>query len=173
MAFDAFMYIPGEKKLEGETQDEVMSGKKAFEISNFEIGAENNINIGSVSSGGGAGKASFKELVITKKTDTASCGLFSKLCEGGHIDDVHIVLRRSGGAAGSSGSTFLQFDFKLVMIQDITWSGSDGDDVCQETVVLQYGAMKVTYSAQDQKGKMSVSGDAMWSRVKNNASLSV
>ena len=91
MAFDAFMYIPGEKKLAGETQDEAMSKEGAFEISNFEIGAENNINIGSVSSGGGAGKASFKELVITKKTDTASCGLFSKLCEGGHIDDVHIV----------------------------------------------------------------------------------
>ena len=109
MSFDAFMYVPGENKLAGETQDDDMSKEKAFEILSFEIGAENNINIGSISAGGGAGKATFKELIITKKTDTASCGLFSKLCEGGHLDDVHIVLRRSGGAAGKSGVTFLQF----------------------------------------------------------------
>lgn len=173
MSFDAFMYVPGEKKLAGETQDDDMSKENAFEILSFEIGAENNINIGSISAGGGAGKATFKELNITKKTDTASCGLFSKLCEGGHLDDVHVVLRRSGGSAGKSGVTFLQFDFKMVMIQDISWSGSDGDDICEETLVLQYGAMKVTYSQQDTKGKMSVHGDAMWSRVKNNASLTV
>ncbi|MCR8827350.1 type VI secretion system tube protein Hcp [Pseudosulfitobacter koreensis] len=173
MSFDAFMYMPGEGKLKGETQDDDMSKLDAFEILSFEIGAENNINIGSISSGGGAGKATFKELTVTKKTDTASCGLFTRLCEGGHIQDVHIVLRRSGGTAGKSGATFLKFDFKLVMIQDISWSGSDGDDICEETLVMQYGAMKVEYSQQDVKGTMKKHSDAMWSRVKNKAELTV
>lgn len=173
MSFDAFMYIPGESKLEGETQDDAMAKQKAFEILSFEIGAENNINIGSISSGGGAGKATFKELTVTKKTDTASCGLFTRLVEGGHIQDVHIELRRSGGADGASGTTFLKFDFKLVMLQDISWSGSDGDDICEETLVMQYGAMKVEYSKQDIKGKMAKHSDAMWSRVKNKAALEV
>jgi type VI secretion system secreted protein Hcp len=173
MSFDAFMYIPGVKEVEGETQDDVMSEKKAFEILSFEIGAENNINIGSISAGGGAGKAVFKELTVTKKTDTASCGLFLKLCEGKHFDDAHIVLRRSGGSDNVSGVTFLQFDFKLMMVQDISWSGSDGDDICEETLVLQYGAMKVTYHAQDKHGKMKEHSKAMWSRVKNKAELVV
>ena len=57
MSFDAFMYIPGEKKLAGETQDDDMSKENAFEIMSFDIGAENNINIGSVSAGGGAGNS--------------------------------------------------------------------------------------------------------------------
>jgi len=178
MSFDAFMYIPNEEKLKGETQDEAFGEKgkdkkNAFEILSFEIGAENNINIGSISSGGGAGKATFKELTVTKKTDTASCELFTRLCEGGHLQDVHIELRRSGGAAGASGATFLKFDFKLVMIQDISWSGSDGDDICEETVVMQYGAMKVAYSKQDTKGAMKEHSKAMWSRVKNKAALEV
>jgi type VI secretion system secreted protein Hcp len=173
MAFDAFMYIPNISELKGETQDDDMSKKDAFEILSFEIGAENNINIGSISGGGGAGKATFKECTITKKTDTASCGLFLKLCEGKHFDDAHIVLRRSGGADNVSGATFLQFDFKLMMVQDISWSGSDGDDICEETVVLQYGAMKVTYSKQDKQGKMAEHSKAMWSRVKNKADLVV
>lgn len=173
MSFDAFMYIPNVKEVEGETQDEAMTEKKAFEILNFEIGAEQNINIGSISAGGGAGKCTFKEFSVTKKTDTASCGLFLKLCEGKHFDDAHVVLRRSGGESSKSGATFLQFDFKLLMVQDISWSGSDGDDICEESIVFQYGAMKVTYHKQDKHGKMTKHSDAMWSRVKNKAELVV
>lgn len=175
MAFDAFMYMKG-SKVEGETQDEEFAKEKAFEIISFEIGAENNINIGSISGGGGAGKATFKELTVTKKTDNASTDIFNSLCTGKHIDDATIVLRRSGGAddaSSKSGANFLQWDFKLVMVQDISWSGSDGDDVCEETIVFQYGALKVTYKPQDAKGKMNPAKEAMWSRVKNKASLEV
>lgn len=171
--FDAFLYFPGTASFEGETQDEIMKGEKATEILSFEIGAENNINIGSISGGGGAGKATFKELTITKKTDTASCELFSKLCEGKHFPDMVIELRRSGGAAGKSGDGFLKWEFKLIMLQDITWSGSDGDDVCEETVVIQYGAMKVSYRKQNQDGSMAQPKTAEWSRIKNQANLAV
>jgi len=172
MAFDAFCYFPG-TDVEGETQDKAMKDNKAFEILSFEIGAENNVNIGSITGGGGAGKATFKELTMTKKTDTASCAMFSKLCEGNHFDDMIIELRRSGGAPGVSGKTFLKWEFKLVMVQDISWAGSDGDDICEETVVLQYGAMKVTYTGQDKKGADMTPKSGEWSRVLNEANLAV
>lgn len=172
MAFDAFCYLEG-SGVSGETQDTTYKAKGGFEISNFEIGAENTINIGSVSSGGGAGKASFKELSITKKTDTASCAIFSKLCEGNHFSDMVIELRRSGGAAGSTGLVFLKWEFKLVMVQDMTWSGSDGDDVCEESLTLQYGAMKVTYTQQAIDGTAGAQSSAEWSRVLNMANLAV
>lgn len=172
MAFDAFGYFKG-SDVEGETQDKSMKDEKAFEILSFEIGAENNINIGSITAGGGAGKATFKELTVTKKTDSASCAMFSKLCEGNHFDDLIIELRRSGGTPGVSGKTFLKWEFKLVMIQDISWSGSDGDDICEETVVMQYGAMKVTYTKQDKQGKDAGEFSGEWSRVLNEANLAV
>ncbi len=172
MAFDAFLYYPG-SDVSGETQDKTMKDNKALEILSFEIGAENNVNIGSITSGGGAGKATFKELTITKKTDTASCAMFNKLCEGNHFDDMVIELRRAGGTPGVSGKTFLKWEFKLVMIQDISWSGSDGDDICEETVVMQYGAMKVTYTKQDKQGKDDGEFSGEWSRVLNEANLAV
>lgn len=172
MAFDAFVYFPGEKIL-GESQDETMKAENAFEISTFEIGATNTINIGSISGGGGAGKADFKPLSITKKTDTASTQLFSKLCEGKHFDDMVIELRRSGGSAGKSGDGFLKWEFKLVMIADIAWSGSDGDDVCEETIELHYGAVKVSYRKQKQDGSMEAPKTSEWSRVKNQANFAV
>ncbi|MEM1431681.1 MAG: type VI secretion system tube protein Hcp [Pseudomonadota bacterium] len=175
MSFDAFCYFPKDKKtVMGETQDKKMKDNGAFEILSFEIGAENNINIGSITGGGGAGKATFKELNVTKKTDTCSCALFMKLCEGKHFDEMVIELRRSGAADGVSGKTFLKWQFQLVMVQDISWSGSDGDDICEETVVFQYGAMKVEYWAQDAQGKMNqtpLKGE--WSRVLNEANFAV
>lgn len=178
MSFDAFCYSVKDKKLiPGETQDEDMAEKGAFELLSFELGAENNINIGSISGGGGAGKATFKEFTVTKKTDTASTGLFRALVTGSHFQDLVVELRRSGGAAGEgakSGATFMKFEFALVMVQDISWSGSDGDDVCEETVIFQYGAIKIHYYSQDKLGKMaSKPQEVMWSRVKNNESLTV
>ncbi|MFT5316086.1 MAG: type VI secretion system secreted protein Hcp [Candidatus Krumholzibacteriia bacterium] len=172
MAFDAFMYFP-KTDIEGETQDTVMIEQKALEIINFEIGAENTINIGSISGGGGAGKATFKQLSITKKTDTSSAQLFAKLCEGKHFNDMIIELRRSGGSAGKSGEGFLKWEFKLVMLADISWSGSDGDDICEETILIDYGAMKVSYRKQGQDGKMEQPKTAEWSRVKNQANFAV
>lgn len=179
MAFDAYCYSTthgGKDQLEGETQDDEMSKKKAFEILSFEFGAENNINIGSITGGGAAGKATFKELSITKKTDTASTFLFRALCTGIHMDDLIIELRRAAGGQTptSSGKTFMKFEMALVMVQDITWSGSDGDDICEESLTLQYGAIKIHYFPQDKQGKMSSTPkEAIWSRVKNKNTLDV
>lgn len=174
MSFDAFCYSPTHKSIiPGETQDDAMAKHGAFELLSFELGAENVINIGSITGGGGAGKATFKEFTVTKKTDTASTGLFHALVTGQHFDDLIIELRRSGGDAAASGKTFMKFEFRLVMVQDISWSGSDGDDVCEETVVFQFGAIEISYMKQDKQGKMQAPEVKRWSRVKNNASLTV
>ncbi len=176
MAFDAFCYMPDDKDIKGETQDvDYGTDKGAFEILSFELGAENTINIGSITGGGGAGKATFKEFTITKKTDTSSTKLFEALATGRHIKTVIIELRRSGQANKTlrSGGIFMRFEMKLVMVQDISWSGSDGDDICEETVILQFGAIEVTYTPQTKEGKDGTKQQARWSRVKNNNSLDV
>ena len=53
-----------------------------LKILSYELGAENNINIGSISGGGGAGKATFKEFTITKSPDAATTMLFEYLTTG-------------------------------------------------------------------------------------------
>ena len=176
MAFDAFCYSLGSKPdMKGETQDSDYAGKEAFEILSFELGAENTINIGSVTGGGGAGKATFKEFTVTKKTDTSSTQLFSALCTGMHFADVVIDLRRAGAATKTmkSGGVFMKFDLRLVMVQDISWSGSDGDDVCEETVIFQFGAIAISYTPQDKEGKEKTKLQTMWSRVKNQNTTEV
>jgi len=49
MAFDAFLYTKSHKSdIPGETQDDEMSKLGAIELLSFELGMENNINIGSI-----------------------------------------------------------------------------------------------------------------------------
>jgi type VI secretion system secreted protein Hcp len=171
MAFDSFLHITENKgiKPQGECQDP--DYKNCFEIKSFSFGAENTINIGSQSGGGGAGKASFKEFNITKQTDSGSCGLFLACCSGTHFPDAKLTLRRSGQEGGRSGGVYMVFEFKMLMVQDIEWTGSDGDDVCEETVNCQYGAIKVTYKQQlasgDHGDVTQGMGAAEWSRIKN------
>ncbi len=166
MSIKTFMYFNG-SEVKGETSDKDMKDKGAFELTSFELGAENNIDIGSLSSGGGAGKAVFKELTIYKRADTSSCALFLKLVEGAHFDDATIEVRND------SGKTFMKMEFKLVMVQDVSWTGYDGDDVCEEMVVMRYGAMKVTYTKHKKDGKAGKSETAEWSQVLNKANFAV
>ncbi len=177
MAFDAFCYSPkSQARLPGETQDDKMASKGAFGVLSFELGAENTIDIGAITGGGGAGKASPKEFTVTKKTDTSSGPLFTALCTGDHYDDMVIELRRSAGVSsqGTSGVTFMKFHMHLVMVQDISWSGSDGDDICEETVIFKFGAIQIHYHKQDRFGKMDAKPiEAMWSFVKNKVGIEI
>lgn len=177
MAFDAFLIFgdpgPGAVKIEGETQDKEMKDKKAFEIEEFEFGVENTLNIGSKSGGAGAGKVQFKEFSVTKTTDKGSAGLFRTCCSGGHYNDVELVLRRSGGDREKSGTPFLKYKFKLVAVKDITWSGSDGDDVPSESLIFEFGAIQIEYTEQKTDGSKGGTDTQKWSRVTNSNAFEV
>jgi type VI secretion system secreted protein Hcp len=131
------------------------------------------LNIGSKSGGAGAGKVQFKEFSVEKTTDNGSAGLFRTCCSGGHYNDVELVLRRSGGDKLKSGTPFLVYKFKLVAVKDITWSGSDGDDVPNENVVFEFGAIQIEYTQQKTDGSKGATDTQKWSRVKNANEFSV
>ena len=177
MAFDAFLVFAGggagATDIEGETLDDEMKDKKAFEIIEFNFDIENTLNIGSASGGAGAGKVQFNEFNVKKRTDKASHVLFLNCCSGGHFNDVYLLLRRSGGAKDKTGVNYLKFSFKLVAVKKIAWSGSTGDDVCEEEVTFEYGAMMIEYKPQDETGKMEAAKHAEWSRVKNKSTFTV
>lgn len=141
MAFDAFIVFTGAgvgaKDIEGETLDDEMSKKKAFEVSEFNFDVENTLNIGSASGGAGAGKVQFNEFIVKKRTDKASPFLFLHCCNGGVFNDVYLLLRKSGVDVSKSGGNYLKFSFKLVAVKKIGWSGTSGEDVCEEEVTFE------------------------------------
>lgn len=184
MAFDTYMQFLGAdgKWLPGESQVQIsgdsplgtdIKAGNVFEIDDFSFDIEQVLNIGSQSSGAGAGKVTFNPFQITRKTDRASPVLFTMCCAGMHFQQVSLYLRRAGGAATgtsmASGTTFLRFDFGLVAVKTISWSGSDGDEACKEEVTFEYGALKVRYLQQDVSGAAKGAPiPGAWNRVYNN-----
>ena len=186
MAFDTYMqfmkpdgsYLGGESQMQLGTDkplgDDIKTGN-IFEIDDFSFDIEQVLNIGSQSSGAGAGKVTFNPFQVTRKSDRASPILFTMCCAGQHFKIVSLYLRRSGGGTAggqgsmTSGTTFLRFDFALVAVKTISWSGSDGDEACKEEVTFEYGALQVRYVQQAEDG--SAKGGAIpgsWNRVYNN-----
>lgn len=175
MAFDAFLYFPG-SKVKGETLDATYDKLNAFQLFQFEFGVESTTNIGSDSGGGGAGKATFKDFTIQKKTDTASNSLFYACVTGNHFDDAVMELRRAGGGTTNASRVFLKISFKMVIVKDMTWSGAEGQEVLEESLILEYGAIKIEYFYQGTDGKMKKppsGAQAEWSQKLNDEIFSV
>jgi hypothetical protein len=79
-----------------------------FELEDYNFDIEQVLNIGSQSSGAGAGKITFNPFSITGQIDIASPLLFQDVCTGEPIKNVGLGLRKSTGSK-SSGVFFLAF----------------------------------------------------------------
>ena len=93
-------------------------------------GAENTINIGSISAGGGAGKATFQDLVVTRLSDQYSSVFLGLLSMGEHLNT--LTLTRGN----------LTVELKTVIISSFVVNGtSDRKEPTTETITMAFGAV--------------------------------
>ena len=152
------------------TQPSALTAGKVFEVEDYSFDVEQTLNIGSQSSGAGAGKITFNAFSITRKIDIASPTLFEMACAGTAFQSVTLALRKSVGASTDggkevSGRIFLRFDFKLVAVKTISWSHDEESP--KETVTFEYGGMQIRYCKQDPNGKLGDPIPGGWNRIKN------
>jgi type VI secretion system secreted protein Hcp len=190
MAIDSYMYFKDYDKnfLESESQvslkangeptdvisvfeEAVKAGKKPyrsglFEVEDYSFDIEQVLNIGSQSSGAGAGKVTFNPFSITRKIDCASPLFYQKACSGTPFAQVGLGLRKSAGGT-ATGVMFLAFTFKLVAVKTVSWAHDDESP--KETVTFEYGALNVQYCQQTPDGKLQPKDYGGWNRVKNIA----
>jgi type VI secretion system secreted protein Hcp len=174
MPFDSFMYIVGGDgvPVRGETLDKdfaSIDGTTGFEIKSFKVDVENPHSLGSSGGGAGTGKASLKPFEVTKVTDNCSPSLFKSCTTGTHYQKAVIALRKAGGQAGKkSGSVYLRFTFQMVFVNSVSWNGSSGDDLPEETVQFAYATIKVEYFPQQKAGTMNpTANEQLWNQVTN------
>ena len=138
------------------------NGQVKFNISYFTFGLANTLNIGSQSSGAGAGKVTFQPLDVH-----ASLSTFASLADiasaGGYFQSCALTTTFRDGSA-------TEFDFKLVAIQSLSASasmpGHFGEASRYTDVNLIFGAVQVkTNSSQDDGG--TEPDPAGWNRVQN------
>ncbi len=135
-----------------------------FEVENYSVDIAQTLNIGSQSSGAGAGKVSFNPLAVTRKTDRASPILYQMACSGTPFLFVVLVLCKSAGGEGAV-TVFQKFTFKLVAVKSIAWA--DDAEAPKDVVTFEYGGLVIEYWVQEADGSMKTKVVGGWNRIKN------
>jgi type VI protein secretion system component Hcp len=129
------------------------------------FGADQTLNIGSQSSGSGAGKVTFDDLVITKSTDQNSALHFTDLCSGTPWQYVDVYLVADANE-GNPAVILEAYRFGLVAGHDYT-RVLDGSLQPVETLNYEYGGVLygvLTQNPNGTHGKFVYDG---WNRVTN------
>jgi type VI secretion system Hcp family effector len=169
-------FIEAESQVDFSKNDETLmkqpteiASPNVFEIEDYSFNIEQTLNIGSQSSGTGAGKIAFNPFSITRKIDKASPRFFEMACSGTAFAQVTLALRKSvGESAGGeevSGRVFLRFDFKLVAIKTISWQHDEESP--KETIEFEYGGLQIRYAQQNAGGKLGTPIPGGWNRITN------
>jgi type VI secretion system secreted protein Hcp len=143
-----------------------------FEVSAFDFGVQNTVDIGSAATGAGAGKVSFGQLVIHRTVDKLSPSLLKLSAAGQHLAAIQLYLRHPNPSASAAASApFLAYEFQLVYISKIEWSAAAGADLT-EVVTFEYGALAVAFQAANSDGTSAgtpVKGG--WNQIQNTADV--
>ena len=145
MAVDMFLVIPNVK---GETKDAVYSKKDGIDILAWSWGMSQSGSFHH-GSGGGAGKANFQDISITKYVDSSSANLMLYCSQGTHYDKASLVVRKAGG---KKPLEYIKIEMKKVMVTSVSTGGSGGEDRLTENVTLNFAEVHYEYSKQKDDG---------------------
>ncbi|MGH8260104.1 MAG: Hcp family type VI secretion system effector [Steroidobacteraceae bacterium] len=159
MAVDMFLELEGVK---GETADKSFKSKHAMDILAWSWGLANSGTF-HAGSGGGAGKASFQDISVSKYIDLASPNLMLYCANGKHITKGTITVRK----AGENPLEYLKITMEKILVSSYSTGGSGGEDRLTESVGLNFAKVKVEYAQQDEKGGKSGTNDFTWNIAEN------
>jgi type VI secretion system secreted protein Hcp len=142
MAVDMFLELDGVK---GESLDKVHKDK--IDILAWSWGLSNTGTFHQ-GSGGGAGKANFQDISITKYIDAASPNIMLYCANGKHFAKGKIIVRK----AGENPLEYLTIEMEKVLVTAYSTGGSGGEERLTENVTLNFAKVKVEYVQQTEKG---------------------
>jgi len=144
MAVDMFLLLDD---IKGETKDKEYKSKNAMDVLAFSWGLSQSGTFHS-GGGGGAGKANFQDISVTKWVDSASSILMTYCAKGTHIPKGKLVVRK----AGDKPLEYIIYELEQIMVTSISTGGSGGEDRLTENISLNFAKVKHVYWPQDEKG---------------------
>ncbi len=153
MAIDMFLKITG---IDGESLDAQHKNEIDVLAWSWGLSQSGTFHTGG---GGGSGKVSVQDLSFTHYTDLASTPLMLSCAKGEHVSEAVLTVRKAGG---TTPIEYLVVTMKKVMVTSVSQGGSDGEHRLTENVTLNFGEVKVTYTAQTESGSKGSSKDFGW-----------
>lgn len=157
MAVDMFFKI---KDVEGESSDD--KHKKEIDVLAWSWGLSQS-GTAHMGGGAGAGKVNVQDMSFTKYIDSASNALILACCNGKHIDEAVLVVRK----AGENPLEYLKITLNDLIVSSVSTGGSGGEDRLTENVSLNFAKFKFEYTPQDAKGAGGAAKTAGWDIAAN------
>ena len=135
-----------------------------FPVDSASLDGIQTLNIGSQSTGAGAGRVTFNPVTIARSCDSKSPTLWSRMCSGTPFQKARLTFTRD-----TEKAPYLAIGFSLVAVKTIRIeAGLSGDNAVSEVVSFEYGAVTFTAAVQNPDGSMGTVTSG-WDRVKNVA----
>jgi type VI secretion system secreted protein Hcp len=161
MAVDMFLELD---KINGETNDKVYGPKKAIDILAWSWGMSQSGSF-HVGGGGGAGKANFQDLSVTKYVDNSTPTLMQKLATGDHVATGVLTIRK----AGKVPLEYIKLKLTKIMVTSLSTGGSGGEDRLTENLTLNFAEFEVIYTPQKADGSGGTAVPFKFDIAKNDA----
>jgi type VI secretion system secreted protein Hcp len=161
MAMDQFIKISG---IQGESNDHKHKGE--IDVLAWSWGMSQAGSFGG-QSGGGSGKVNVQDLSFTKYIDKSTPDLMLHCCNGKHIPDCTLVVRKAGG---DNPLEYLTIKMSDVLVSSVSTGGSGGEDRLTENVTLNFAKVNLDYKEQTAQGGVGATPKMGWD-VKANQKL--
>jgi type VI secretion system secreted protein Hcp len=142
MAVDMFLKLDG---IKGESADDKHKGE--IDVLSWSWGASNSGTMHS-GGGGGAGKANFQDITVTKFVDSSSHKLLKAVSTGQHIKQALLTVRKAGGKA----LEYIKLTLKDCLISSLSTGGSGGEDRITENISINFANFAFEYTPQKADG---------------------
>ena len=139
---------------------ETLSGRSLFQLTGFSAEATQTLNIGSQSTGAGAGKVTFDPLTLEYTQQNLTPLLFQMLASGKAFQSVDVL------AYNPSGALTTEYQFGLVAGKSLT-IGSSG----VATEQLEYGSEQIRNTTPAADGSLGTTTLGSWNIVTNKADV--
>lgn len=157
MSVDMFIKLGD---IEGESVDDVHAGEIDVMAWSWGMSQSGSTHSGP---GGGAGKVAVQDMSVTKYVDKASPVLMKYCCNGKHIEEAVLTVRK----AGETPLEYMLLTMKHVLVSSITVGGSGGEDRLTENVSLNFAEFQTEYVPQMPDGSGDASVITGWNIAKN------
>jgi type VI secretion system secreted protein Hcp len=158
MAVDMFLDIEGE--ISGESQDKTHKDTIDVLAWSWGMSQSGSFHLGG---GGGAGKANFQDISLTKYIDKASPVLMLYCANGDHFTKAQLIVRK----AGKKPLEYLKIEMKKVLVTSVSTGGSGGEDKLTENVSLNFAEVFVKYIEQTPEGGEGAKPEFKWDIAAN------
>jgi type VI secretion system secreted protein Hcp len=152
MAVDMFIKL---HDIQGESKDKTHKGETDVLAWSWGMSQSGTFHTGG---GGGAGKVNVQDLSFTKWVDKTSAALMLLCCNGRHMDECLLTVRK----AGDTPLEYLKIRMEKVMVTSVSTGGSGGEDQLSENVTLNFAKVNVDYMEQLDDGSGQQAGNLAW-----------